>query len=81
MRSETNNKPEKTFVCLITAVFLTLMWGCCTVLAGDAKGPQIFFEKNVVHVGEVHAGEVINHGFRVFNRGNATLRIEKVKPG
>jgi hypothetical protein len=81
MRSETNKKPAKTLVRLIMAGFLTLMWGCCTVLAGDANGPQIFFEKNVVHVGDVHEGEVIEHGFRVFNRGDETLRIEKVKPG
>ena len=81
MRPGTCKRPVKTFYCLLTACLLILMWTRPTVGAGDARGPKMFLEKDMAHVGEVPEGEVIKHGFRVFNRGNETLRIEKVKPG
>ena len=30
---------------------------------------------------QVTEGDVVKHDFRVFNRGNAPLEIQKVKPG
>ena len=81
MSVEKTKRTVQIFYRLIFTGLITLMWGGHTVRAGDAKGPKMFLEKDVVHVGEVHEGEVIKHGFRVFNRGDETLRIEKVKPG
>ncbi len=52
-----------------------------TAPASDIKAPQIFFKEKTYTADEVLEGTPVEHTFSVFNRGNAVLRIEKVKPG
>ena len=47
----------------------------------DSKAPEIFFKENTYVAGEVMEGDVIDHTYTVYNRGNEVLRIDKVRPG
>jgi len=38
-------------------------------------------EEQVFDFKEVKEGDIISHSFRVFNRGEETLRILRVRPG
>jgi len=51
------------------------------VFAQETKGPRIFIKEMVYDAKDVKEGEVIEHTFRVFNKGDETLNIKKVKPG
>ena len=44
-------------------------------------GPKIAIEEPNFHWGKVLHGEVVEHVYRVYNQGSATLRISNVKPG
>jgi len=49
--------------------------------AQEAKRSGIVIEGIKHDFKDVKQGEVVAHSFRVFNKGNATLKIIKVKPG
>lgn len=50
-------------------------------LAQENHGPRMVLEERVFDFGEVKEGEVIEHTFKFFNKGEETLRIIRVKPG
>ncbi|MDY6972006.1 MAG: hypothetical protein SV775_06730 [Thermodesulfobacteriota bacterium] len=50
-------------------------------LAQDSHGPRMVLKEQIFDFQEVMEGEVIEHAFQVFNQGDQTLNIEKVKPG
>ncbi len=43
--------------------------------------PEIFFKEKSHIAGEVMEGDIIEHTFTVYNRGNGVLKINRVKPG
>jgi hypothetical protein len=47
----------------------------------DKKVPVIEVDNTAYDFGQVTQGEVVEHDFRVFNRGEAPLEIKKVQPG
>lgn len=49
--------------------------------AQPRSGPQIFLAEKHHDFKEVHEGEVLEHSFRVENRGDQNLEIQRVNPG
>ena len=49
--------------------------------AQEHEGPRIFLKEKSFIFGDVNEGEVIEHTFKVFNKGDKTLEIKKVTPG
>ena len=49
--------------------------------AGAEGVPVIDVEGPIGELGDVPLGKIVEHEFRVFNRGSAPLEIRKVKPG
>ncbi len=48
---------------------------------GKQGVPVLEVKEPSFNFGKVSRGEVVKHDFQVFNRGDAPLEIEKVKPG
>jgi hypothetical protein len=66
-----------------------LVWGLCFLILGaslaHAQGekdfvPVIEVEMPIHDFDQVLQGEIVTHEFRVFNRGNAELKIQHVSP-
>ena len=62
---------------LIVCLFLCLSTG----LAQKATGPRIVIEEKLFNAQEVKEGEIIEHAFIVYNKGDEPLEIRKVSPG
>jgi hypothetical protein len=60
---------------------LCIVFILSTALAQQPAGPQLFLEKYAFDAQVVKEGEIIEHIFPVFNKGDSTLEIQKVKPG
>ena len=46
-----------------------------------APAPRFVLDNDAFDAGEVKEGEVIEHAFKVLNKGDAPLEIKDVKPG
>lgn len=70
---------KKRVLGFIPLLILTL----CSIPAWSqhTTAPEIYFKEKAYVADEVIEGTHIEHTFVVYNRGNAVLRIEKVKPG
>jgi uncharacterized protein DUF1573 len=64
----------------IITLFLILTPGF-HVLAQEATGPVLVLNEKIYDFGKVKQGEVIEHTFGVFNKGDQSLLIGRVKPG
>ena len=65
-------------------IFLTLIivtFFSSTVLGQDETVPKIFFKEKTFTADEVMEGTPIEHAYTVYNRGNALLKILRVRPG
>lgn len=62
-------------VCVL-GVWIYPLW----VLSQDER-PKLVMEEKEFDFGEVKENDVIEHAFKVLNRGNAVLEIKKVRPG
>ena len=49
--------------------------------AGAEGVPVIDVQDVIGELGDVPPGKIVEHEFKVFNRGSAPLEIRKVKPG
>jgi hypothetical protein len=49
--------------------------------AQKATGPRMVLKEKSVDYKDVDEGEIIEHVFKVFNKGDQPLQIKKVKPG
>jgi hypothetical protein len=67
-------------VCKTVCAFLIAV-GVFSVMAGEAKGPQMVLKERVFDFGQVKEGELLVHDFVVLNEGDETLEIRDVKPG
>lgn len=64
------------------SVFVVLMLWAGWVQGEEKKdvAPLMEVETPMYEFAQVVQGEVLRHDFRVFNRGNAELTLEKVSP-
>jgi len=68
------------FHMVLACAFVSLFFGHFAQ-AQDIQGPKMILEELKFDFGEVKEGEAISHVFLVFNQGDQTLEIRKVKPG
>ena len=64
-----------SFLCLCFS-----MAGFCPALAPAASGPRMVIEESRIDFGEVDQWDLLVHTFTVANKGDDTLRIERVSP-
>ena len=50
-------------------------------IAQTLSGPSMFLPESSFDFGDVEEGKVVEHTFRVLNKGNQPLEINKVNPG
>jgi hypothetical protein len=50
-------------------------------LGQENKGPKMTVEEREFDFKEVKEGTVLEHTFKIFNKGNEPLKIISVKPG
>jgi len=67
---------------MIIGLFSMALWGN-TVLGQDQgnKGPKIIVEGQEFDFKEVKEGAVLEHTFKILNKGDETLKIISVRPG
>lgn len=72
----------KTLLLMIIGLFSMALWGN-TVLGQDQgnKGPKIIVEGQEFDFKEVKEGAVLEHTFKILNKGDETLKIISVRPG
>ena len=67
---------------LIGMICIALLAFCgYSSLAQEPQGPRIVLKERAFDFKEVKEGEVIEHTFKVLNKGDQTLKIVKVRPG
>jgi hypothetical protein len=66
---------------LLASLIVTISAGFSPAKEGAAPAPVIEVDQATYDFKEVFQGEIVKHDFRVFNRGEASLEIKKVKPG
>jgi hypothetical protein len=64
---------------LVIVAFLT--WYPSWAMAKAKKGPHLVIEESLYDFKEVKEGTVLKHDFKMLNKGDETLIIEKVRPG
>ena len=61
---------------------LVLVTFLCNLAWGQVStAPEIFFKDKVFEANEVMEGTPVEHTYTVYNKGNAVLKIRKVRPG
>ena len=71
---------KKILYTLLFMTFLALLLNLFSVSAQEVIGPQIVFEETIFDAEDVKEGEIIEHTFKVLNKGDSPLEIKKVKP-
>jgi hypothetical protein len=68
--------------CLIVSLSaLCLIFSALPAVALETAGPFLVMKERAVDFNEVKEGEVIEHVFKILNKGDRTLEIKKVQPG
>ncbi len=62
---------------LILCIILNLTTGW----AQQAVGPRMALEEKYFDAKQIKEGEIIEHAFTAFNKGDRPLEIKKVRPG
>ncbi|MBN1904640.1 MAG: hypothetical protein JW927_06040 [Deltaproteobacteria bacterium] len=60
---------------------LILLISCLAASGEETLTPKITFSEKSFVAGEVLEGTVIEHTYRVYNKGNGVLRINRINPG
>jgi hypothetical protein len=58
---------------------LIIMTSCLMVYSEQPLSPNIFFKEKGFVAGEVQEGTIVEHSYKVYNKGGAVLRINSVK--
>ncbi|MBW2195217.1 MAG: DUF1573 domain-containing protein [Deltaproteobacteria bacterium] len=66
---------------LLALLIGTISAGFSLAKEGSKTTPVVEVEESTYDFKQVSQGEIVKHDFRVFNRGDASLEIKKVKPG
>ena len=70
----------KKLLLLIAGFLFLAIWGE-TVAAQEHKGPRLAVEGREFDFKEVKEGVVLEHTFKILNKGDETLKIMSVRPG
>jgi hypothetical protein len=77
-------KGKEKYVKKLVLVFmglLSLAFFANGVLGQDGKGPRMTVVEREFDFKEVKEGAVLEHTFKILNKGNEPLKIISVKPG
>lgn len=70
---------KKLFLIFIGTLSMALF--CGMAFGQGNKGPKMVVEGREFDFKEVKEGAVLEHTFKIFNKGNEPLKIISVKPG
>jgi hypothetical protein len=76
-----DSKKKIVWTCFVS---FALLWSVLYPFPGPAAGagrPEMVLAEKVFQAKEVKEDEMIEHTFKVHNKGNGPLEIERVKPG
>lgn len=69
-------------ICIVIILLvLCPIFGTWPAVAQEIKGPLMVMEERFFNFKEVKEGAILEHTFKVLNKGNQTLEIKKVQPG
>ena len=71
----------KKILLFLLSIALLAAFSVRDTFAQEPVGPKMVLENLVFDFKDVNEGKIIEHSFRVYNRGDRTLEIKKVKPG
>lgn len=71
---------KKLFL-IFLGILSVALWGSTAPGQEDGKGPGMTIKKSEFDFKEVKEGTVLEHTFKILNKGNETLKIISVKPG
>lgn len=71
---------RKCFFCVSSAIFLCMLL-LHPAWTQETRTPKLVLQETLFDAGAIDEGTVIKHTFRVYNRGNAPLKIKNVRPG
>jgi hypothetical protein len=74
-------KTMRKFFCVFVLTFLFLFTAFSASCAEQLSGPRMVIEENSFDCKEVKEGSVIQHNFKVLNKGDQPLQIKNVRPG
>lgn len=66
-------------ICIL--FILSLILGTGPAVAEETKGPLMVIKERAFDFKEVKEGKILEHTFKVLNKGNQTLEITKIQPG
>lgn len=66
----------KNILFIISFLFLLVS---STGHSEESPAAKIYFEEKSFDAGEIKSGDYLEHSFKVYNKGNATLEITDVK--
>ena len=66
-------------LCFITILFLVI--AAHPFISDGASGPRLLIEAKEFDLKEVQEGKPIAHTFKVLNKGDQTLEIQRINPG
>jgi hypothetical protein len=66
-------------LCLVTILFLVI--AAHPLISHGASGPRLLIEAKEFDFKEVLEGNVVAHTFKVLNKGDETLEIQRINPG
>jgi len=76
-----SRRTKQEFVVVNLLILMVLFTTTC-LWAGDiSNAPVIVIPEKVFDFKEVKEGTVLEHIFKVYNKGNKVLNIKRVKPG
>jgi len=68
--------------CMLMGMMCILLFALCGhSMSQETGGPKMAITERVFDFKEVRKGAVVSHSFTVFNHGDETLRILRVRPG
>jgi hypothetical protein len=71
----------KQFFGSLALIFLWMIFGIHVGVSAPPGVPKIIFHEKSHEFKEVKEGVAIQHTFRVFNKGESPLNIDRVSPG
>ena len=72
---------KKKILILIAIAIISVMGHPHSFFAQENKNPEIVIEEKIYDAKEVNEGSIIEHKFKVMNRGEGPLEIKQVRPG
>ncbi|MBU0735160.1 MAG: DUF1573 domain-containing protein [Proteobacteria bacterium] len=71
----------KRFVAYLFSLICILSFWSGSAPCQETAGPKIMMEEQTFDFKEIKEGDVLEHSFKLSNKGNQTLEIISVRPG